>query len=246
MEALDGLLPGDALLARRTTPDQVADVLREAILTGRLEDGAELNQVSLAEHFGISRVPIREALRQLHAEGLIRQEAHRRAVVSTLSIEHIEELFDLRVLHEVYLLNRAFELVDASTIAELRATLATMARLGSEDHELWLAENRRFHDGIYRCSGATFTIDLTAGIAARTTRYLYLKSGGMGLKRQNRAHREHEVIVEAIVEGDRERAVHELEVHINGTRQAVLQFLKGRSETAVRGTDGAGVPALTS
>ena len=229
MAALEGLFPSYGLHERRTTPDQIADILREAILTGKLEDGAELNQVALAEHFRVSRVPIREALRQLHAEGLILQEAHRRAVVSTLTVEHIDELFDLRIMHETYLLKRAFDHMDRAALDEAQRSLELMARLDNDEHERWLEENRRFHAAIYRCSGATFTIELTAGIAARTTRYLYLKSGGMGVQRQAQAHREHEVIHGAIVSGDRELAVRELEVHINGTREGVMQFLTTRA-----------------
>src|SRR4051794_10802535 len=67
-----------ALTERRTASDEVADTLREAIIAGTFEDGAELNQVELARHFGVSRVPVREALRRLEAEGLVSAEAHRR------------------------------------------------------------------------------------------------------------------------------------------------------------------------
>jgi DNA-binding GntR family transcriptional regulator len=79
------VLPLPELTDRRTTSDQIADTLREAILTGEFDDGEELNQVALAKHFNVSRVPIREALRQLQAEGLVTAKAHQRTVVATSS-----------------------------------------------------------------------------------------------------------------------------------------------------------------
>src|SRR4051794_22192488 len=64
------------LAERRTASDEVADTLRGAIINGQFDDGQELNQVELARHFGVSRVPVREALRRLQAEGLVTAEAH--------------------------------------------------------------------------------------------------------------------------------------------------------------------------
>lgn len=215
----------EKLRERRTTPDHVADLLRDAILTGKLEDGAELNQVTLAEHFAISRVPVREALRQLQAEGLVRQEAHRRAVVTTLSHDHIVELFDLRVALETYLLRRAIDDMDAATLRALEKKLRAMAKMSAADHERWLAANRDFHDLIYQRSGASYTQELAGRIAARTTRYLYLRSQGTGVRRQEHAHEEHVQIMDAIAAGDADRAAEALEDHINGTRRAVLEFL---------------------
>lgn len=101
-----------ALRSRRTTSDYVAEALRAAILAGRFEDGQELNQVELADHFGVSRVPVREALRQLQAEGLIEAQAHRRAVVTGFSPERILEMFELRMLLEGFLLEKAAPNID--------------------------------------------------------------------------------------------------------------------------------------
>ena len=86
------MLPLRELSDRRTTSDQIADVIREAILAGEFDDGEELNQVALAKHFHVSRVPLREALRQLQAEGLVTAKAHQRAVVSSLSVDRVLEI----------------------------------------------------------------------------------------------------------------------------------------------------------
>ena len=90
--------PVDRRLQRRTTSDTVADELREAIVRGDFADGTELNQVDLAREFGVSRVPIREALRQLRAEGLITSEPHMRAAVVGHTLERVVEILELRML----------------------------------------------------------------------------------------------------------------------------------------------------
>lgn len=226
MERLRDLPAPEALASRRTTPDHVADVLRESILTGLLEEGEELNQVALAEHFEVSRVPIREALRQLQAEGLIRQEAHRRAVVATLTTERIMELFDIRILLETYMLERALLATADDRIEELQSIVDEMD--SAQDHHSWLELNRRFHDTLYEPSGATYTSELANQIARRTTRYLYVKSGGAGIKRVGEANDEHRAILEAVRRRDMHRASRLLEAHIEGTRGRVEEFLAER------------------
>lgn len=215
------------LAGRRTTPDHVAEALREAILTGQLEDGEELNQVALAEHFSISRVPVREALRQLQAEGLVRQEAHRRAVVSGLSLARLMELFDLRIRLETYMLERALVVITDEHLARMEKLLELMQDPAGE-HSLWLERNRDFHQVLYDASGAVYTSELAGQIARRTTRYLYLRSGGEGIHRAGEADEEHRAILDAVRGRDLHRATHLLQMHIEGTRRRVREFFAAR------------------
>lgn len=218
------IAPG--LAGRRTAPDHVADALREAILTGQLEDGEELNQVALAKHFAVSRVPIREALRQLQAEGLVRQKAHRRAVVSALSLDRIMELFDLRVRLETYMLERALVAITAADLDKMDALLEQMR--DRADHERWLRLNREFHQVVYAASGATYTMELANQISRRTTRYLYIRSGGQGIQRVREADQEHRDILEAIRARDLHASTRLLQAHIESTRERVRQMFVER------------------
>src|SRR3974390_951979 len=109
----------DGLKGRRTASEAVAESLRSAIRSGQLEDGAELNQVALAEHFGVSRVPVREAMRQLQAEGWITARPHHRAVVQALSPERILEMIELRVLLEAHLMIKSIPKVGEQRLARL-------------------------------------------------------------------------------------------------------------------------------
>jgi DNA-binding GntR family transcriptional regulator len=92
---LDG---ATAVRERRTTQELVFELLREAILSGKLRGGSRLVQDKIATELNVSRVPVREALLQLESEGLVRMEAHRGASVVWLSPEEIGELFELRAL----------------------------------------------------------------------------------------------------------------------------------------------------
>jgi len=94
-----GALDGAARVReRRTTQELVVDFLRDAILSGRLRGGARLIQDKVAADLNVSRVPVREALLQLEAEGLVRMEAHRGASVVWLAPEEITEIFEIREL----------------------------------------------------------------------------------------------------------------------------------------------------
>lgn len=218
-EGIKGLRLTPVLAERRTTPDHIADALRDAILSGTLTDGQELNQVALAEHFGVSRVPVREALRQLQAEGLISAKAHHRAVVTSLTMEHIVEIFEIRILLESYLLEKAIPNSDAAHLAALEDLLDRLDAI--EDHHEWVATNREFHRLLYQPSERTITIALVEQLGARIERYLTAWSAGEGVQRMAEAGAEHRAILAAVGEKDVRRARTELELHIMRTRQGV-------------------------
>jgi DNA-binding GntR family transcriptional regulator len=94
-------------LKRPTVVSMTADALRERILRGDYAEGVPLRQDAIAQDLGVSRIPVREALRQLEAEGLVTFSPHRGAVVSSLSLKEIRELFELRAEIESDLLRRA-------------------------------------------------------------------------------------------------------------------------------------------
>ncbi|HTN98462.1 MAG TPA: GntR family transcriptional regulator, partial [Nordella sp.] len=106
-------------LHHRTIASAVVDALRRRILDGEFAAGAQLRQDSLAKEFGVSRIPIREALLQLDAEGLVKILPHRGAVVSELSVAEIKELFDLRALLEPRLLRLSAPHLTEKDYAEL-------------------------------------------------------------------------------------------------------------------------------
>ncbi|MEU7766722.1 GntR family transcriptional regulator [Nocardia sp. NPDC049190] len=222
MKELD--LPDVARLGqRRTTSDDVADALREAILQGRFEDGQELNQVAIAKHYGISRVPLREALRQLQAEGLVSARAHQRTVVVGLTVDRALEMIDIRIMLECYLLERALPHITAERIAELRTICDEMDHV--TDHFEWLRRNREFHDKLYAPSEASFALEMSNQLSSRIGRYLYMWSGS-GVERSTEAGNEHRRILDAVAQRDARRAKLELEFHLMRTRENIIKLFE--------------------
>lgn len=213
-------MPLPELSDRRTTSDQIADALREAILMGQFEDGEELNQVTLAKHFGTSRVPLREALRQLQAEGLVSSKAHKRVLVTTLSVERVVEILDIRALLEGHLLAQAMRSITPEHVQRLEKLCHEMDRTVA--HQAWLRKNREFHQALYEPSGLTFTIDLVEQLSARVERYLHMWSE-RGIQRNKEANAEHWAIVRAIKANNARTARSELETHIAHTKDRVVE-----------------------
>lgn len=209
-----------ALAERRTASDDVADTLREAIVTGQFDDGEELNQVELARHFGVSRVPVREALRRLEAEGLVTAEAHRRVVVPGLDRARISEIFEVRALLEGYLLERAAPHLGADELAELRAMCDAMDRARGRD--AWLERNSEFHHRLLGPANAPVAMAIVERLSHQVERYSRRRGGVL---RPKQAGREHRDILDALGRNGVKQAVNALSNHILATRDAVISAL---------------------
>lgn len=205
------------LRERRITADYIADALREAIHGGDLADGAVLNQAALASHFGVSRVPVREAMRQLQAEGLIETQAHRLAVVRSLDLVALAEVFELRALLEGYLVVRALPNIDAALLAQLRAIEDSMSV--ERDYVRWRELNTSFHRTLYEPSRSEMALEIVDQLRARTERYVRLWSLEFG--DISSAGPDHEEILEAVAAGDPARARGAIEHHIAEIRDRV-------------------------
>lgn len=151
----------------RTKADEIAGVLEEAILTGELSPGQVLRQEQLSEEFGVSRTPIREALRQLAALGLVSLIANRGARVRSLSPEDLRETFVLRAALEGYAADRARTRMTKTDLRELRRAEKRFAELthvlrgprrGTDDVRSlaseWVRANDAFHDIFLGAAGA--------------------------------------------------------------------------------------------
>jgi DNA-binding GntR family transcriptional regulator len=138
--------------------------IRAGILGGRHEPGSRLREEELARRIGVSRTPVREALRRLTADGLVEVSANRGAQVVSYSEDDLAEIFDLRALLESHAHARAAELIEDSAIAHLSELADAMEELGtSEDpaaRERIAERNREFHGTIIQASGSPRLIAL--------------------------------------------------------------------------------------
>lgn len=209
-----------ALTERRTASDEVADTLREAIISGQFDDGEELNQVELAKHFGVSRVPVREALRRLEAEGLVTAEAHRRVVVPGLNRARISEIFEIRAVLEGYLLERSAPRIGEEGLAALHAALEAMDR--ARGREAWLERNHEFHRHLMDPADAPTAVAIIGRLTAQVERYLRRVGG---VVRNEDAAREHRAILEAVERKAYKQAAKAVIDHVLHTRDAVIAAL---------------------
>lgn len=217
---LSGIKLDNEFRDRRITADYVAEALREAINRGELADGAVLNQAAIASHFGVSRVPVREAMRELQAEGLIETRAHRLAVVRGLDLDRLVEVYSLRALLEGWLVEQATPRMTGDRLAKARDLNARMRK--ESDHLRWLELNAAFHKTLYEPSGAVMTLEMLEQLRVRAERYARLWSRGTSIHRPDETSDEHDEILRCIEAGDGAGARRQVEAHILHTRDRVI------------------------
>lgn len=131
---------------RSTLLERVVSRLREAILKREFQPGERLVQEELAEAMGVSRMPIREALRQLEKEGLVTLEAHKGAIVTPVTPEDIEEIYFLRSVLEGEAIERSLPHLTKQDIDALRQLALEMEKaVANEDAERFIEKNGEFH-----------------------------------------------------------------------------------------------------
>jgi DNA-binding GntR family transcriptional regulator len=209
------VLPDGALDDRRSFSEHIAIWLRDAIRSGELADGAELNQIALADQFGVSRVPVREAMRQLQAEGWIDAKRHQRAVVRGISRERILEILELRAVLETFLIEKAIATITDVEVARLTALCDEMD--ATADHQHWLELNQTFHSGLYASANSVTATELLEGLSAQVERYV--RSHGEHISREGEADAEHRAILAAAGRRDVSEAQRLVQLHIGHTTQ---------------------------
>ena len=211
-------------IPRRTLTDATADALRERILDGVYPAGTPLRQAALAAELGVSRIPLREGLLRLEAEGLVTLSAHRGAVVASLPAGEVAELFELRALLEADLTRRAVPHLTAADDALLRHhAVAFEHAVASADTAAWGEANRAFHLALYAPAARPRTIEVIHRLHAQCDRYLRLQ---LVLTRGTaRAVREHRAILAAARARDTVRAVRLVRDHILGAGAALTDAL---------------------
>lgn len=220
-------------LRRQTLTSMTADAIRERILRGHYTEGKPLRQDAIGVELGVSRIPVREALRQLEAEGLVTFNPHRGAVVSTLSLKQISELFELRAQIEGDLILRAVPHMTAEDHARADEILdAYEVALHRGQVPVWGALNWQFHSTLYAPADRAFTMSLVSKLHQHSDRYLRMQ---LALTHgETRARHEHRAIAAAARKGDAGKASRLLRDHILGAGRALVAFLE--QERGQRGT----------
>jgi len=210
---------------RQTLTSMTVDAIRERILRGRYAEGKPLRQDKIGVELGVSRIPVREALRQLEAEGLVTFNPHRGAVVSVLSLKQIGELYELRADIECDLLRRAIPNMTAEDHARAQEVLDSYEQaFRSGQVAVWGALNWKFHSTLYAPADRALTMSIVHRLHHHSDRYsrmqLALTHG------ESRARTEHRAIAAAAKKKDISKAVRLLREHILGAGSALVTFLE--------------------
>jgi len=212
-------------IRRQTLTSMTVDAIRECILLGRYLEGDPLRQDAIGAELGVSRVPVREALRQLEAEGLVILHPHRGAVVSVLSLKQIGELFELRAEIEGDLIRRAVPSTKTEDHDKADEILDAYEDALREGHvSLCGALNWRFHSTLYAAAERELTMRVVSKLHRQSDRYariqLTLTQGEM------RARQEHRAIAAAARKRDSVKASRLMREHIIGAGRALVEFLE--------------------
>jgi len=212
----------------KTRTQLVVEILREKILSGEIVAGQPLRQAALAEELNVSRIPVREALLQLEAEGLVSFEPHKGASATELNLDQVDELFELRAMIEGDLLAASLQNITDDALAQATDILAKLdSALGKENAaNTWSELNSDFHNCLYSGADRPQTASLVNILNKNADRYIrmhLLWAGGI-----SKAGSEHAELLNFCKARETNNAVAKLKLHILNSRDEIKAFLLQR------------------
>jgi len=225
MKAAENRLSGlTAAAAHRpqTVASHVGSILREAIAKGSLTAGTPLRQDELAARFGFSRMPIRDALRQLEAEGIVSIHPTRGAFVARMDAAEIGEIYAIRELLEVEALRLALPNLTAERLEEAGTVLDQID--AEPDLARWGTLNRTFHLALYGPCGNARLLGLIEAQHNAADRYVRILLSNLDYRSRSQA--EHRKILAACRRHDRDQALTWLAKHLREGGKALVNFIK--------------------
>ncbi|MBS9476308.1 GntR family transcriptional regulator [Ancylobacter radicis] len=208
---------------RVTRAEELRLQIADEITRGRLPPGTTLDETALAARFGVSRTPVREALRELAASGLVDTRPHRGAVVARPSLERLQDMFDVMAELEALcagLAALAMTPAERRQLDLLHTQMGEMMRAG--DFAAYREANEQFHTSIYAGSHNDYLVEITLGTRRRLSPFRRAQFHALG--RLALSHREHDQVVTAILRGQRDAASAAMRSHIGIVHGAYEQY----------------------
>jgi DNA-binding GntR family transcriptional regulator len=210
----------------------VHEKIRRRILSGELSAGESFSQGQLAAQCGVSRTPLREAVRMLQREGLLINEPNRRLVVAPFSLNDLEQIYGMRLVLEAAAVRASVPQMSPEDIADLQGHLARMEHFASQDdYDRWEVPHRAFHTGLITHAGERFraTLSELSDHGERYRRYYTVNQPTFGA----RGAREHKAILDAVKDRDVAASSHNLVAHLSHTAHGVIDMVQPGYEPAL-------------
>jgi DNA-binding GntR family transcriptional regulator len=208
-------------MAEESAGSRVAQGLRDRLRTGALAPGSVLSQSDIAAEYGVSRIPVRDALHILSTEGLV-ELGVTGAVVTGLSIPELQELYEMREALEPVVTAIAVPNVGRAEIARMAALAERMETEGISPAD-WLEANARFHALVYERADRPRMVALTEQLRRLTDRYVYLHLEVIG--DVEHLHEEHRRILDAVRRGDPREVAELTRLHLATSHDFILRYL---------------------
>lgn len=211
--------------------DVVFNTLRQAILTGELKPGERLMEIHLANRLGVSRTPIREAIRKLELEGLVTMIPRRGAEVAQITEKSMSDVLEVRRALDALCAELACDRMTRQELGELEEACGSFAdtvRSGVADIKRIAQADVRLHDIIVRATGNRRLVQLINNLSEQMYRYRfeYLKDSSQ----HERLVEEHRVIYESLVRKDKQTASQAAKMHIDNQERAIMNQIRLEKE----------------
>jgi DNA-binding GntR family transcriptional regulator len=217
-------------LTKVTIPEQIAAALRQDIVTGRLAAGMRLRQVEIAQRFGVSTTPVREAFALLQSDGLVRIDTHRGVTVFLPTMPDLIEHYEIRRALEMLAVEKAAERFQAKDAPALIAILDEMR--ATSDPARYVERNQAFHLRLYRLSGRLRLVAMIEDLRNASLAYNHLYAAADVPRDAERLDAEHREILAACLARDPERAAAAVRDHISQTILHIMRLLEAGEKTA--------------
>jgi DNA-binding GntR family transcriptional regulator len=209
--------------------EMVSDTLREAIVAGTLKPGERLMEIQLAEELGVSRTPVREAIRKLELEGFVIMIPRRGTYVADLSIKDVNEVFEIRTALDVLAAGLAVERITEEELEQLERLLVQIgAYIELEDIEKIVEADGQFHDILYRASRNDRLVGIINNLREQFTRFRSISMAYPG--RIKNTIEEHRQLVEAIAQRNVALAQQLAREHMENAEQTLLLDMQERRQ----------------
>ncbi|KMO19923.1 GntR family transcriptional regulator [Methylobacterium platani JCM 14648] len=222
-----------ARVAKHTFRSRIADSLRDAILGGDIEPGSQLVETALAEQFGVSRGPLREAIRQLIEEGILKTVPYTGTYVIDISVGDVDEIYSIRRNLETFAFEQVWDRRDAAFRGELqRRHDALTATIDAGDDKASILAELSFHGAVYEATGHSFLLHIWAGLRGRLQLYWAAHHRAHGLRGPRRDG--HDAYLRLALGGDLEAMRREIDSHMRRGAEQTKAFLDGRERRPAR------------